>query len=61
MVFLRIGYTTSWHCQGGHCMALDEDDLRQAMDSYTAWLDGQLITVAIKKKGLRKCSRSPLT
>lgn len=26
-------------------MALDEDDLRQAMDLFTAWLDGQLTTV----------------
>ena len=28
-----------------HYMALDEDDLRQAMDQYTAWLDGQLQSV----------------
>ena len=28
-----------------HYMALDEDDLRRAMDLYTAWLDGQLTNV----------------
>jgi len=28
-----------------HYMALDEDDLRRAMDQYTVWLDGQLTNV----------------
>jgi integrase len=28
-----------------HYMALDEDDLRGAMDQYTAWLDNQLTSV----------------
>lgn len=28
-----------------HYMALDENDLRRAMDQYTVWLDGQLTNV----------------
>lgn len=28
-----------------HYMSLDENDLRQAMDQYTVWLDGQLTNV----------------
>jgi uncharacterized protein (DUF2336 family) len=38
-----------------HYMALDEDDLRQAMDLFTTWLDGQLIIVdqAVDHKGKR--------
>lgn len=33
-----------------HYMALDEDDLRQAMDQYTKWLDAQIVDQTVDQK-----------